>query len=80
MVAHEAPAILRPLGDSFYMISSSEQVLADYRATSIRPVAEGQFSIELTAARSSVNPPNGSVLIDTNRCLMQEITLNYQWG
>jgi len=80
VVVHEAPAILRPLGDTFYMISSPEQVLNDYRATLIRQVAEGELVLELTAARSSVNPPSGTVLIDTHRWLMQEITLNYQWG
>src|SRR2546428_14038208 len=40
VIVHEAPALLRPLGDTFYMISSPEQVLADYRATSIRQDAE----------------------------------------
>ena len=80
VIVHEAPSILRPLGDTFYMISSPEQVLADYRATSIHQDAEDTLVIELMATRSSVNPPSGTVLIDAKRWLMQEVILNYQWG
>src|SRR5437667_5976128 len=54
VVVHEAPAILRPLGDTFYLISSPEQVLADYRASSIRQRADGSLVIELTTARPNV--------------------------
>src|SRR2546425_5294732 len=54
VIVHEAPAILRPLGDSFYMISSPEQVLADYRATSIRQDEDEMVTVELVATRSSV--------------------------
>src|SRR3989441_1857340 len=80
VIVHEAPALLRPLGDTFYMISSPEQVLADYRATSIRQDAEDTLVVELVATRSSVNPPSGTALIDGKRWIMQEVILNYQWG
>src|SRR3989449_4963067 len=80
VIVHEAPAIVRPLGDTFYLISSPEQVLADYRASSIRQRADGSLVIELTAARPNVNPPSGIVVIDAKRWLVQEIVLNYQWG
>ena|SRR2546425_668393 len=80
VIVHEAPAILKPLGDTFYMISSPEQVLADYRAASIRPGTDDTLIVGLVATKSSVNPPGGTVMIDTRRWLVQEITLNYQWG
>ena len=80
VVVHEAPAILRPLGDTFYLVSSPEQVLADYRATSIRQGAENTLVLELAAGRPSVNPPSGTAVIDAARWLMQEVNLNYQWG
>jgi hypothetical protein len=80
VIVHEAPAILKPLGDSFYLVSSPDQVLADYRATSIRNSGDDTLVLELAAARPSVNPPGGAVVIDTKRWLVQEITLNYQWG
>ena len=80
VVVHEAPAILRPLGDTFYLASSPEQVLADYRPTSIRHGPDNTLLLELTAARPSVNPPSGAAAIDTTRWLVQEVTLNYEWG
>ena len=80
VVVHEAPAILRPLGDTFYLVSSPEQVLADYRASSIRQGAENTLVLELAAGRPSVNPPSGTAVIDAARWLMQEVNLNYQWG
>src|SRR5205809_1932457 len=80
VVVHEAPAILRPLGDTFYLVSSPEQVLADYRASSIRQGAENTLVLELAAGRPSVNPPSGTAVIDTARWLLEDVTLNYQWG
>jgi len=80
VVVHEAPAILRPLGDTFHLVSSPEQVLADYRATSIRQGAENTLVLELAAGKPSVNPPSGTAVIDTARWLLEDVTLNYQWG
>lgn len=80
VVVHEAPAILRPLGDTFYLVSSPEQVLTDYRATTIQHGAENTLVLELAAARPSVNPPSGTAVIDAERWLLQDVTLNYQWG
>ncbi len=56
VVVHESPAFLGSLGDTFYMVSSPEQVLADYRATSIRWAGERELVVKLTARRPSVNP------------------------
>ena len=80
VVVHEAPALLRPLGDTFYLVSSPEQVLADYRASSIRQGVENTLVLELAAGRPSVNPPSGAAVIDTARWLLEDVTLNYQWG
>lgn len=80
VVVHESPAFLRSLGDTFYMVSSPEQVLTDYQAASIRPGSEGTVVLELRAKRESVNPPRGRAVIDTLRWLVQQVTLDYQWG
>lgn len=80
VVVHEAPAILRPLGNTFHMISSPEQALADYRAASIRPGSDNTLLVELAASRPSVNPPSGTVVINSARWLLQETILRYEWG
>lgn len=80
VVVHEAPAVLRPLGDTFYLVSSPRQVLADYTATSIDRRSDDTLVIELMGARPSVNPPKGRVVVDTRRWLVQEIALDYRWG
>src|SRR5207245_3380509 len=56
VVVHEAPALLRPLGDTFYLVSSPEQVLADYRGSSIRHGAENTLVPELTAGSPPLSP------------------------
>lgn len=62
------------------MVSSPEQVLADYRATSIRWAGERELVVKLTARRPSVNPPTGTVGIDTGRWLLHVAILDYPWG
>ncbi len=80
VVVHEAPAILRSLGDTFYLVSSPQQVLADYTATSIERGPGDTLVVALVGTRPSVNPPEGRAVIDTRRWVIQEITLNYRWG
>lgn len=80
IVVHNPPAVLARLGSVFSDISSPEKVLADYRATSIRPSGANKLILDLTAGRPGINPPSGTVIIETNRWLVEELVGHYDWG
>ncbi|MDQ7820275.1 MAG: hypothetical protein QN173_10920 [Armatimonadota bacterium] len=80
VVVHEAPAALRSLGNTFQLVSSPQQVLADYRASGVRWADQQTLEVELEALRPAVNPPSVTALIDARRWLVLEATLRYAWG
>jgi len=80
VVVHEAPAPLRSLGNTFQLVSSPQQVLADYRAAAIRRPDPGTLALDLQALRPDVNPPSVTAVIDARRWLVLEATLQYAWG
>lgn len=80
VIVHEAPAALRSLGNSFQLVSSPQQVLADYRATAIRRPEQDTLVVDLHSLRPEVNPPSVTAVIDARRWVVTEATLRYAWG
>lgn len=79
IVIHNLPPALRSVGNVFADISSPEDILRKYRATSIRS-AGSSLVVELAGADALVNPPAGKVTIDATRWVIEELSLNYEWG
>ena len=80
VVIHDAPYLLRGLGQAFSDISSPERVLADYRAVAIRSSPEGRLVVDIVGNGPQVNPPSGTIVVDTQRWLVEESLLKYDWG
>ncbi len=80
VVVHNMPALLRGLGNVFAGVSSAEQLLADYRATSVRRDGGARLVVEVAGARPEVNPPAGVAVIDGERWTVEELRLRYNWG
>lgn len=80
VVVHNMPALLRGLGNVFAGVSSVEQLLADYRITSVRRDGGARLVVEVAGARPEVNPPAGVAVIDGERWTVEELRLRYNWG
>lgn len=80
VIIHNPPPLIGRFADVVSNVASPEQVMANYRATAIRPAPTNRLIVDLAGITPSVNPPEAIVTIDATRWLAEELLLKYAWG
>lgn len=80
VIIHNPPPLIGRFFDAVRDVSSPEQVLGSYRATTIRPAANNRLIVDIVGKTPEVNPPAAVVTVDASRWLAEDMLLKYAWG
>lgn len=80
VIIHDPPPLIGRFADVIGDVSSPEEVLANYRASAIRPAPNNRLIVDLVGTSAAVNPPAVIATVDAARWLIDDLLLKYAWG